>query len=392
QKNLNLQSQAWERLVLLREAKKRKIDVSNREVVEAIASYPIFQRKGRFDNKQYNELLQYVFHAQPRIFEEQARGGIMLAKLYAQVTGDIKVNEEEIKEGYQKLNEEVSLYYIVSNPADFAKGLSISDQETKDYFNQNSLDFKQPLSFNIEYLLLDSEDKTNEAVSRINKKGDFYKIAKEMGYSIKETGLFIQIDPIPGIGWEPEILNLISKLKVGQFSPPIHIDKNYYILRLKERKETYIPDFEKVKEKAREKLIQDKSKKLAEDKINETLKLLKEAYGSDPKLINFDKIAKERGLKSDSTKFFKYGSYIEGIGGSDIFWEVAGKLKEGEPSGIIAIPSGFYIIKLKDRIPVDEKKFQSEKAEFSQKLLSQKKGGYFAKFIEQISRQSGIPQ
>jgi parvulin-like peptidyl-prolyl isomerase len=239
---------------------------------------------------------------------------------------------------------------------------------------------------------LDSEDKIKEAALRINKKEDFSRIAKEMGSNIKETGLFTQTDPIPGIGWSPEILNLISRLKVNQFSGPIHMDKNYCILRLKERKEAYIPDFEKIKDKVRQTFVKDKSTKLAKDKIEEVLKKLKGLYESNPKLIDFEKQAKEYGLKSDSTAPFKTGSYIEGIGASDNFWEAALELKNGEFSDIVSVPSGFYIIKLKNRTAVDEKKFESEKPEFQKRLLLQKKEEYFTKFVEELSRISGIPQ
>jgi len=389
QKHLNLQSQAWERLILLHEARRRKINVTDREVIELIESYSFFQRKGQFDNRIYSELLQYVFRTQPRIFEEQTRQNLILSKLYKQVTDNIKITEEEIKEEYRKANEEISIYYIASLANDFLKDIMPCEEDIKDYFTKNALQFKQPPSFNMDYIVLESEDKVKNVVLRINKKGDFYRIAKEMGVTVKETGLFSQTDPIPGIGWSPEILNLISKFKVGQFSPPIQADKYYYILRLKEKKEAYIPDFENIKDKVKEVFIKDKAKNLAKEKIEAALKILKESCVLNPKSIDFNKTAKVCGLKSDSTNLFKYGSYIEGIGASDNFWEASQKLKENEFSEVIDMGlAGFYIIKLKSKNPVDEKKFESEKAEFSQKLLLQKKEEYFNKFIEELKRKA----
>jgi len=401
QKTLNLESQAWMRIILLFEAKKRKITASDKEVVELIQSYPYFWRNGKFDNRMYSEILRYVFHTQPRVFEEQTRQNFILSKLYKQVTRDIVLSEEEIKTDYQKANEEISLYYIAGIPSDFAKGLEPSEQDLKDYFSGNSLQFKQPLSFNLDYIVLESENKIKDVILRLNKsrtflgiqkipkymnkekvrdkKHDFNKIAQDLGITVKETGLFAQTEPVPGIGWSPEILNLLSKLKIGQYSPPIQMGKYYYILRLKEKKEAYIPDFENIKDKVRERFIKDKSTKLAKDKIEECL----------AKLKDFDKAAGECGLKSGSTGYFKYGSYIEGIGASDNFWMKASKLKEDGFSDVIDMgPSGFYIIKLKSRIPIDEKKFEKEKAEFSQKLLSQKKEEYFAQFIEDLKRKA----
>lgn len=390
QKQLNLESDVWYRLILLAEAKKHNIKVSDKEVVGLIQSYPFFQRKGKFDNRTYSQMLEYVFRTPARIFEEQSRQNIMLSKLYNVVTKDINLRDEEIKEAYRKENEEISIYYIAGLASDFSKEINPTDQELKDYFTQNSLEFKMPLSFNMEYVTVDSEEKTKDIVSYLqkHKKEDFLKVAKDFGLTLQETGWFGQTDPIPHIGWSPDILNIISKAKIGEFLPPIKMDKNYSILRLKEKKEPYIPDFESIKDKVKERFTNERSQNLAKEKEENCLKKLKENYQANPKSVDFERAAKEYGLKSDSTSPFKYGSYIEGIGASDEFWMAASGLNDGGFSEIINAPSGFYIIKLKSKTPIDEKKFESEKAEFTQKLLLLKKQEYFAKFAEDLKRGS----
>jgi len=102
EKQLNLNAQAWHRLILLREAKMRKITVSDRQVIELIESYPFFQYKGAFDNRIYNDMLQYIFHTQPRTFEEQTRQNLMVSKLYEQVTKGVTVDEKELRQEYIK--------------------------------------------------------------------------------------------------------------------------------------------------------------------------------------------------------------------------------------------------------------------------------------------------
>ncbi len=398
EKRLNLESMVWDRLVLLAEAKKRKINVSDQEVIELIKSYPFFQRKGQFDNQIYSQMLQYVFRAQPRIFEEQTRQSLMLSKLYKEVTGNLNLTEEEIKKEYQKLNEQMNLCYIASLTNDFIKDITGSEEEISDYFIKNSLQFKQPLSFNIDYVSLASEDKNEAAIKdkikllalRLTKKEDFAKAAGELNLQPKETGLFSQTDPVPGIGWSPQISVLISKLKIGEFAGPIYMDKYYYILRLKERRESHIPDFSAIKDRVKEVFIKEKARKIAQQKIEDCLKELKTMHEANPKSIDFDKIAKIYGLKSDSTNFFKYGSYIEGIGASDNFFTAAQDLKEDDSNGIIEMPSGFYIIKLKSKIRVDEKKFTEEKPEFAKKLLLQKKEEYFSRFLQDLKRKAQL--
>ncbi len=395
EKNINLESQAWERIIILREAKKRRITVSDKDVISAVEKYPFFQKKGVFDNDMYTQILNFVFHTQPRVFEEQVRQSLILSELYKQVTDGVKIADEEIKEEYRKLNETISLYYIASMPADFVKDITPSDEEIKDYFTKNSLQFKMPLSYNLEYLSLTSTDKENdescklkikEIVKRLNKKNNLTDTAKDFGLSVKESGLFPETGPIPGIGWSPEILNLIPKVKTGQYLAPQHIDKTYYVLQLKERKDPYIPELEKIKDKVKEMFLRDKAKKIAKEKIEICLKKIKDEYPAvTPDL---DKIAQECGLKYNTTDVVKYGSYIEGIGASDIFWTSAKELKENELTGIMEMPSGFYIGKLKSRIGIDEKKFETEKSTVADRLLLLRKQEYFTKFIEELKNKT----
>ncbi len=392
QRYLNLESQAWTRLLLLHEAGRRKIKISNREVIEAVESNPIFQGKGKFDNKIYAELLQYVFRTQPRVFEEQTRQSLIISKLYERVTGGVSLNDQEVKEEYRKANEELSIYYIAALISDFEKEIKPSEKDLLGFFAKNSLQFKQPLSFNMDYIVLESEDAAKNAAAIAAKFKDLNKTAAELKLTVKETGLFGQTDAIPGIGWSPEILMLVSKLKTGQISPPIKVDKRYYILKLRERKDPYIPEYASIKVRLNRAFVQAEAKRLAKQKTDDCLKKLKAAYEKNPKSADFNKLAKACGLKSDSTGLFKFGSYIENIGSSDEFWKAAEDLKKGESSGVITMPSGFYIIKLKEKIPVDEKKFTEEKEAFSLRLLEQKKQEYFNKFLEELSRKSGFPR
>jgi peptidyl-prolyl cis-trans isomerase D len=388
EQQLNLEASAWERLMLLHEAKRRKINANNKEVIAFLQKLPFFQHEGKFDKRIYEETVQYAFRTLPRVFEEQTRQNLILSKLFKQVTEQVGVTDEEVKKEYEKANEEFSVFYIVSVPDDFAKDVSALEENIKDYFTKNPLVFKQPISFNMDYIEVESEQKINEAVKRLNKKEGLQQIAQALNLSLKETGMFSQTDPIPGIGWSAGILNLISRLRVGQLTPPIKMDKNYYVLELKERKESSIPDFEKVKDKAREMYIEDVSVKKAREKIEEGLKQLKEVFQQDPQQVDFAKTAKEYGLKFDSTDFFKYGSYIEGIGASDQLWTAAKLLKEDEFSNILTMPSGFFIIKVKDRVAIDEEEFEAEKTEFKQKLLTQKKQISFARFVDDLKRKA----
>ncbi|HLD82581.1 MAG TPA: peptidyl-prolyl cis-trans isomerase, partial [Candidatus Omnitrophota bacterium] len=391
QPQLDLESQAIERLLLLKEAKKRKLNAADQEVIELIESYPFFKNsKNQFDKRIYSQMLQYVFHTQPRIFEEESRQNLMLAKLYKEVTKGVSLTEEEIKEEYRKSNEELSIDYLAGIPSDFLKDINTGEEELKEYFSKNSYLFKQPITFNLEYAVLENEESLKKIALRLKKKENFTKVAKAFKLEAKETGEFPQTGPIPGIGWSLDILSLLSKAKPGEVLPAIKTDKNLYLLRLKERKDPYIPDLEKIKDKVKKAFLEEKTKKIAKEKTEQAFKKLKEEYLVNPKAIDFKKWADEFGLKADSTGSFKYGSYIEGLGSSDNFWIKAIGLKDGEFSQVLDEPSGFYIIKLKSKTAMDEKKFLEEKQGFSQKLLLEKQQDYFLGFVEGLKKKAGI--
>lgn len=382
---LNLDSQAWERIALIIEADKRKITVSDQEVVRQIESYSFFQRQGHFDNKIYTEMLHYVFRTQPRDFEEQTRQNLKLAKLYKEITKDVKLDNTEIKEEYRKANEEISIFYLASIPTDLNKDINPSDEQIKEYYTQKSIQFKQPISYNVEYLALDNETKAKTAVRLLRKNNDPQKTAKDLGTSAKETGLFSQLGAIPGIGWSPQIFTMLSKAKPNDILSPIQIDKDYFVIKVKEIKEASIPELDKIKDKVKDAYIKDKTNELAKSKIEECLKSIKENKETD-----FNKLAKTHNLKSDSTLPFKFGSYIEGIGASDDFWVAADKLRDNQISNIISVPSGFYIIKPKTHTTIDDKKFSTEEKDFKEKLLMQKQQEAFIKFTQDLKRRAGL--
>ncbi len=395
EKYLNLNDRAWDRLILLYETRKRHIKASDDEVKEMLATYPFFQSNGAFDYGIYEKVIQYYFNTQPRVFEEETRDGLAIAKLFDQLTDNVKVTPQETKDEYRRENEQLSIYYIAAMAADFAGETAVSDAEIKDYFDKNSLSFKKPDSFKLEYISLeypqDAKDadtaavdaKIKDIVERLNKDKDLAKTAKELSLEIKDTGFFGLDQPIPGIGWSPEIVDTISKLNIGSFAPPIHTQKGWYVLKLKEKKASYVPGFEEAKAEVKQKLILNKSRQVAKGKIDNALSQL-QSIGGTVKPADFDRIAKSLGLKSSSTELFKRSAYIQGLGASDNFYDAAWKLGKEKVSGVVDSEQGFYIVMLKDTVPVDEEKFKKEEKDFTEALLKRKKEDSFAQYMDEL--------
>ncbi|MFC1804587.1 SurA N-terminal domain-containing protein [Candidatus Omnitrophota bacterium] len=392
QQYFDIESQAWDRLILLSQAKRERINAGDKEIVGFIRKLPIFSKGGRFDKDLYSQLLRYVFYAQPRVFEEQMRQNIILSKLHENHTKDITLDDAEIKEAYKKETQSLSIYYIASLNQEAAQDIVIGDEELKEYFKNYKLEFKLPPSFDLEYILMPAEDqrsqteaKIREILPMLNSKDGLGPAAAQLKVEVNQTGPFAQTDIIPGIGYSQELLQLISRLKVGEFSPPVFMDGVYYILRLTDRKGSYIPEFENIKDQILKVALEKKTKDIARQKLKSCLQSL-DASSSKP--VNLKGLAKEFALKYGVTGMFKYGSYIEDIGASDEFWMTAVDLEGGAISKVIEVASGFYAIKLKSKESLDEKEFLENKEVFSENLLLLKKQESFAQFLESLRRNS----
>ena len=71
-KDLKLEEQAWQRLILLDKAKREGIKIEDKEVIAAIKKIPVFQDEQGFSKERYNQILEYL-RIEPRQFEEEIR-------------------------------------------------------------------------------------------------------------------------------------------------------------------------------------------------------------------------------------------------------------------------------------------------------------------------------
>jgi peptidyl-prolyl cis-trans isomerase D len=382
---VNLPGQAWERLILLEEAKTRRISASDREVISSIENNPNFAKNGQFDQRLYNQLLQYALHSPARAFEEQVRQNLIIGKLYTEVTKNITLSPEELWQAYRRENEAVNINYIAAVPAQFEKDITLSEEELKEYFNQNVELFRRSLSFNLEYLGLDSAEKVNSLLNGLNQNTDLAQLAKQLNTPLKETGLFPQAGPIPQLGWPAELLNLLPAANTGELFRPLLIDKTYYLIKVKERKPAYLPDFAEARKEIELKLSKEKARFKAKLAMENCLQKLSADQTQD-----LAKLASESGLKYAAADKLKFAAYIEGIGMSDNFWLQAAELKEGEISGILEEPSGFYLFRLNKRLPPEENRFETEKKALSEKLTLQKKEEFFARYAGELQKNAAL--
>ena len=93
-----IEARTWEFLTLSREAKNRKIDVSDEEVRQEIALLLIPKGGTAITGEQYQQWVRTTFREEPREFENQLREHLRIRKLLNEVRkGTTKDPEEGLK-------------------------------------------------------------------------------------------------------------------------------------------------------------------------------------------------------------------------------------------------------------------------------------------------------
>ena len=249
---LNLPGQTWDRLILLREADKQNIQVSDKDVIGGIEQYPFFRKNEHFDESLYQKIVTNVFKTTPRAFEEGMRDSLRISKMFDDLSKDIQVSEEEVFDAFKRKQEKIQVSYLMLGPADFKDKVSVSDEDVTAFYNEKKLDFILPESIDVEYVQFDfPENATEDDKAAVRQKGDDLMtqfstgapddVLKVQNLSLQNTGFFSRENPKTDLGWPLETLNAIFDLPAGEWLGPFENNKAVFLVRLKERKDAYLP-------------------------------------------------------------------------------------------------------------------------------------------------------
>jgi len=403
----------WVRIILLKEAEKRNIQIPDSEIVQFIDTYPPFQVEGQFNRLLYNDILRNFLHVHPKDFEECLRNKLKIDKLTLQETALVTVTEDEVKEAYRKNSEKVQVSYVLFENEDFKDKVPADETKIKEFFEQYKDSFTLPPMVNVEYLKFDfpastkKDEKTGEpeqlteaekdevwkkayeVYTEVKTAEDLTAAAAKYELQINESGPFSMEQPNLKAGWPFELIQKIFEMKPGDITQPMETTQGYQILRLKETRAASLPDLETIKDKVTNEWKIQEAAKLAKAQAEETLAAIKEE--TEKPDVSFVKAVKKLGLRTDQTPLFGRGDYIPKLGQSPDLLNEAFKLTSEDPvSRVVATERGYCILHLDNRSESDMKDFEKEKENFAESILLDKKTKTFNDFLTQLRSKAGI--
>jgi parvulin-like peptidyl-prolyl isomerase len=193
------------------------------------------------------------------------------------------------------------------------------------------------------------------------------------------------------IGSSYEALQGIFQLKVGDTTAPFETPNGYQIVKMKEKKEGYVPDYNQAKDKVIDAWKLGEAKKLAKQKAEEELAAIKNAF-KEVRRPDFAATAKSLGLELQQTPIFSRNEYLPNLGISKEFQEVAFSLNEDNRLVDNAVETlrGYAILYLDSKQPIDEKDYEKHKQEIANALLTEKRNAGFSEFLTQLRLKANL--
>ena len=379
--------------LIIQQAKREGITVSDEELRLRIQSIPAFQEDGRFSRDRYLALLKQQ-RIEPGEFETEVRRDLLRQKMEGLIKDGIKVTDAEVEQAYMARYERVRadwayveaaplvaqitvsdadaeayvkahqtqftrqerrrIQYVLIAPKAFAK--AVPDADADAYYKEHRVEFEKPKRLKTAHILVrvpptggsEAEKKSKAtvegAIRRAKAGEDFGKLARELS---EDTATAPKGGDLGFVGkgeMVPAFEAAVFALKKGEITPePVRTEFGYHAIKVTDVQDGGLQPFAEAAPKIKEKLAAERSERAAQAKADESRPALVAAK-------DFAAEAKRLGLDAKETMASR-GDGLEGIGRDPQLEEAVFGLAVGGVSPPISTPGGFVIVRVAESVP-----------------------------------------
>ena len=198
------------------------------------------------------------------------------------------------------------------------------------------------------------------------------------------TPLFGADETLEEIGWAPEFGKAAFSLEKDKLSQVVGTSRGYYLLRLEEKRSSYVPDLTEAEEKVKEDIIQERTRELAEQKAHSIKSQAEE--GKD-----LPSLAERENLEHKYLDYFSRNGLLEEIYGQDRekFVSLAFSLSIDGIGAPLPLAGGYYLIRVTGR-NLSWENFSQQDEKLKQDLLTQKTAASLEKWMTNLREKAKI--
>jgi peptidyl-prolyl cis-trans isomerase D len=409
-------NQLVERTLVIQEARRQGLVITDEELAKAIFELPAFQVNGRFDKETYSRAVEAAYGA-PGRFEQVMREDLLYQRVLAGMRQTVKVSEAEVKEAWVADHDKVTLSFVrfplaaaeaeVKKPtaADVVAFVQKEDARLEQAWKDGAARFDQPKKVRARHILVKvaagaSEDAARQRLealaARVAKGEDFAKVAAEASEdeSTKSRG--------GDLGFVTE--GLVEKafsdaafaLEQGKVSGPVRTAAGFHLIKA----EQVVPASKIPLEEARailapELILRDRAKALVKDRAAAALAAVKAGKKLSDLFPSAEaaKAAKKEPVKlgavvvaADSTgAFAEQGPFVPRIGAAPELSADALAAQAGQVLGkVYDTPQGPVVAVVEARERPDQAKFAAQRELVAQRLAGRKESQVQQAWLKQL--------
>jgi peptidyl-prolyl cis-trans isomerase D len=217
----------------------------------------------------------------------------------------------------------------------------------------------------------DTADKVGAEIRRSNK-ASLDEIASQFHLPVSETRPVSNSDPVLELGNSPEVRSKLFALRPGEVSLPIHTDRGYVILSVKDIQPAHQGTLEEVRAQVLSDLQKEQAAKLALSKADDLARRVKAGE-------KFDSVAKSLGLDPKVSDPLARSGSIPGVGSGKQL-SAAFEMKVGDVSAPMPLGPSRVVYQVVEKTPLDQADFVKQQKELSEAVVQNKRSVAFDAF------------
>jgi peptidyl-prolyl cis-trans isomerase D len=409
-------------LVLRHEADQLGIRPSYAEIANAVRTLPAFQGDSGFDMKKFTDFTQNALAPlglNEEHIEQLVRDQLSLDQIKKLLAAGITVPKGELDENFARGNDTLSVTVIRFQSADFAKDITVSDEDIKKHYDAHKAELKSDEKRKVEFVslaLTDEEKKltgkervevlqklsdraTDFTQALLEKGADFKQAAAKSQLPVRETGEFTKAEPDPQLKADPALSAAAFKLSTQEpNSDPVQVADGFYILHLAGITEARPLTLEEAKPKIVDTIKKSKAHELMSTRGAEIVQQLREAKqsgqlleaaiqkagGKVEKIPPFSIIEEEKSESKDKEPKNNEPADLPFIKQAVAF------LNQGETSDFFPAGEGGFVAILEKREPLAGVNASEKKVAFEKRLLDNKRRIVLMEWLRDRGQEAGL--
>lgn len=392
------------RQILLQEAERAGLAVTDDELRQAIQDLPVFQdEQGRWiGEERFRELLSNGGFTVPE-FENAMREDLLVQKLQNTLRGGLFIPAEDLERAFREQTERAAIRYVnlpASNlqaeveltkgaaqryfqehserfrlperrVADYllvdaervAQGLTLEPSEVRARYEENRDQYTQPEQVHARHILLRTAERSveeaREELARIRQRieggEEFEAVAREVS---EDPGSAEQGGDLGFFGREDMVAPFSEAAfgaEAGELVGPVETPFGVHLIQVVERRSGGTTPFEEVRAQIESGLRRERAATSAEENARSLATRLAEG---DVSSATLERLATEdEMLTLGTTPAFGREDHVPEVGRANAFTEAAFQLSVGEVSDAVRLPTGWAVLVLREIQPPRQPKF-----------------------------------